>query len=103
MNELVKLLNKYASAYYQNDAPLISDSEYDALFDELLELEKQSGIVLVRRFHILNRTGILHACGVWIKLKLRKTFYHGQTGIHALHKMQAWLSLLMLLNTNSTV
>ncbi|MBQ9832640.1 MAG: NAD-dependent DNA ligase LigA [Clostridia bacterium] len=42
----MKLLNKYASAYYQNDAPLISDSEYDALFDELLELEKQSGIVL---------------------------------------------------------
>ncbi len=46
MRELVDLLNDYASAYYVFDAPKISDSEYDALFDELLRLERESGVVL---------------------------------------------------------
>ncbi len=46
MKELVELLNKYSRAYYELDAPLVSDGEYDALFDELIELEKTSGTVL---------------------------------------------------------
>ncbi|MDO4543993.1 MAG: NAD-dependent DNA ligase LigA [Clostridia bacterium] len=44
--ELVKLLNKYAAAYYEKDEPLVSDAEYDALYDELAALEKESGTVL---------------------------------------------------------
>jgi len=44
--ELVRLLNRYAAAYYEQDAPLISDAEYDVLYDELLSLEKESGEVL---------------------------------------------------------
>ncbi len=44
--ELTKLLNEYGAAYYYGDAPLVSDKEYDALYDELLQLEKQSGTVL---------------------------------------------------------
>lgn len=44
--ELVLLLNRYGAAYYEQDAPEISDKEYDALYDELLALEKESGIVL---------------------------------------------------------
>lgn len=43
--ELVDLLNRYAAAYYEQDAPLVSDAEYDALYDELLELERQTGTV----------------------------------------------------------
>lgn len=46
IRELVDLLNDYAKAYYVLDAPKISDAEYDALFDELLSLEKGTGIVL---------------------------------------------------------
>lgn len=46
MIELVKLLNRYAREYYTLDAPSVSDSEYDVLYDELLELEKTLGIVL---------------------------------------------------------
>ncbi|MEG1548613.1 MAG: NAD-dependent DNA ligase LigA [Clostridia bacterium] len=46
MRELVDRLNEYAKAYYVMDAPMISDEEYDALFDELLTMEKQCGIVL---------------------------------------------------------
>lgn len=44
--ELVRLLNRYAAAYYEQDAPLVSDAEYDALYDELLKLEAESGVVL---------------------------------------------------------
>ena len=44
--ELVDQLNRYATAYYEQDAPLISDAEYDALYDELLALEQKSGEVL---------------------------------------------------------
>lgn len=43
--ELVDLLNRYAAAYYEQDAPLVSDAEYDALYDELLALEQSSGEV----------------------------------------------------------
>ena len=44
--ELTKLLNRYGAAYYDADAPEVSDREYDQLYDELLELERESGIVL---------------------------------------------------------
>ena len=39
MNELVALLNRYATEYYTSDNPSISDSEYDRLYRELIELE----------------------------------------------------------------
>ena len=40
MNELVTLLNRYAKEYYTEDNPSVSDSEYDKLYRELVELEK---------------------------------------------------------------
>ena len=39
MNELVALLNRYAAEYYTRDNPSVSDSEYDRLYRELVELE----------------------------------------------------------------
>lgn len=39
MKELVELLNRYADEYYTKDAPSVSDSEYDQLYRELVELE----------------------------------------------------------------
>ena len=44
--ELMELLARYAAAYYEADAPLVSDREYDALYDELVALERESGTVL---------------------------------------------------------
>lgn len=41
MNELVSLLNQYAKEYYTQDNPTVSDSQYDQLYRELVELEKQ--------------------------------------------------------------
>lgn len=44
--ELVTLLNKYRDAYYNNNNSLITDKEYDNLYDELVKLEKEQGLVL---------------------------------------------------------
>ena len=46
MQELVQLLNDAAYAYYQTDQEIMSNFEYDALYDELQRLEKESGVIL---------------------------------------------------------
>ena len=46
MQELVQKLNEYAYRYYVLDDPVSSDGEYDKLYDELVALEKQTGVVL---------------------------------------------------------
>ena len=46
IEQLVKLLNEASKAYYQQDKEIMSNLEYDRLYDELLRLEKESGIVL---------------------------------------------------------
>ncbi|MCI5997099.1 MAG: NAD-dependent DNA ligase LigA [Peptoniphilaceae bacterium] len=46
MREIVDKLNLWAYHYYTLDEPLVSDAEYDKLYDELLKLEKKTGIVL---------------------------------------------------------
>ena len=43
--ELTDILNKWAYEYYVLDNPIVSDKEYDAAYDELCRLEKESGIV----------------------------------------------------------
>lgn len=46
MKELVELLNKAGRAYYQEDREIISNYEYDKLYDELEALEEETGITL---------------------------------------------------------
>ncbi len=46
MKELVNLLNSASKAYYQQDKEIMSDKDYDALYDELVALEAKTGIVL---------------------------------------------------------
>ncbi len=46
MEEIVKQLNTWAYEYYVLDAPTVADTTYDALYDRLVALEKQTGIVL---------------------------------------------------------
>lgn len=46
MRALVDRLNETAYAYYVQDQPLISDKQWDELYDELVRLEKESGVVL---------------------------------------------------------
>ncbi|MGG4394320.1 NAD-dependent DNA ligase LigA [Paenibacillus thiaminolyticus] len=46
MEQLVAELNRYNYHYYTLDKPVISDKEYDALYDELAALEKETGTIL---------------------------------------------------------
>lgn len=46
IKELVGVLNEAAKAYYQEDREIMSNYEYDALYDELLKLEEETGLVL---------------------------------------------------------
>lgn len=46
MKELVALLNEAAEAYYQKDTEIMSNQQYDALYDELVRLEAETGMVL---------------------------------------------------------
>ena len=46
MRELTALLNRAGKAYYQESREIMSNREYDALYDELQQLEAQTGIVL---------------------------------------------------------
>ena len=46
MKNLVRKLNEAAKAYYSGHESIMSDKEYDALYDELLKMEKETGIVL---------------------------------------------------------
>ncbi len=45
IKKLINILNKANDAYYNKDSQIMSDFEYDKLFNELLELEKNTGIV----------------------------------------------------------
>ena len=46
MQELVEILNKAGKAYYQDAEEIMSNYEYDRLYDELLDLEKELGTTL---------------------------------------------------------
>lgn len=76
--ELTELLARYAAAYYEQDAPLVSDQEYDALYDELAALERASGVSLpgspVRRVGGAPQGGFLphtHLARLWSMDKVR--------------------------------
>ena len=46
MKELVDTLNEWARLYYEEDAPVVSDAEYDKLYDELRDIESEEGFSL---------------------------------------------------------
>jgi len=46
INFLVDYLTKCSNAYYNDNKPIISDAQYDALFDELTSLEQETGVIL---------------------------------------------------------
>lgn len=44
MRDLIQAINDADEAYYKKDDPIMTDLEYDQLYDELMTLEKESGI-----------------------------------------------------------
>ena len=47
IRELIKILHKASVAYYRDDSPIMTDKQYDDLYDELESLEKETGYILV--------------------------------------------------------
>ena len=64
IKELTELLNQYRDRYYNSNDSAISDYEYDALFDELKQLEQDTGIVM--------SNSPTHTVGFEVKSKLQK-------------------------------
>ena len=46
IKDLIKTLNEASVSYYKYDNPTMTDKQYDDLYDELLDLEKETGIVM---------------------------------------------------------
>ena len=46
IKELISILNEASKAYYAEDREIMSNFEYDALYDELVRLEEETGMVL---------------------------------------------------------
>ena len=46
MKELISIISEADTAYYKFDSPIMSDMKYDKYYDELLTLEKESGVIL---------------------------------------------------------
>ena len=46
MKELAEVLSRAGRAYYQEDREIMSNFEYDRLYDELAALEKETGVIL---------------------------------------------------------
>ncbi len=93
IKKLVSLLNKAAEAYYQKDLEMMSNQEYDRLYDELVNLEKESGIILANSptqrvgYTVLsNLQKVKHDSPILSLDKTKETqklksFLNGETGI----------------------
>lgn len=86
IKELVEKLNEASKKYYQEDTEIMSNLEYDALYDELVELEKETGIVMSNSptVHVGYKTGSklpreAHGsqCCLWIRPRVWKHWQHG--------------------------
>lgn len=90
MEQLVAELNKHNYQYYTLDAPVISDKEYDALYDQLVALEKETGMTLpdspTQRVgescsKDLSSIVIWLRCGAWIRPKISNSLAAGTQGL----------------------
>ena len=79
MKELVELLNKASKAYYQDAEEIMSNYEYDKLYDELQELERELGITLSNSPTVrvgyevvseLPKNGMKAQCFLWTRRKM---------------------------------
>lgn len=85
IKELVELLNKASDTYYNTSNTIMSDYEFDSLFDELSELEKQTGFVMA--------TSPTHKIGYEVKSELKKV-QHNHLML-SLSKTKDWNEFLM--------
>lgn len=114
MQQLVDELNTYSNAYYFGSEPLISDAEFDALMEELSQLEQASGIVLPNSRHTgsaemlslpLSRTRTSRGFGVSTKSKqLRNCWILAKNAVvpQEIRKTAVWKIPNLCWNISST-
>ena len=83
MNKLVEILNQAAEVYYNKGTELMSNKEYDALYDKLKKMEKETGIVLdnsptkksdMQSWTVSQKNGMSFLHCHWIKPKILQNF-----------------------------
>ena len=81
MKELVAVLNHAAKVYYAQDTEVMSNFEYDRLYDELVELEKRTGVTLansptvnvgLKRWRNCRKSGMSVRCSLLPKQRAGK-------------------------------
>ena len=86
MKELVELLNQASKAYYQQDTEIMSNLEYDALYDELAALEQETGLILSKSptqnvgYEIISelpKERIRPQCYLWTRQKVLRIWQRG--------------------------
>ena len=71
MRELISILTQASRAYYQESREIMSNFEYDRLYDELLELEKETGTVLAGILARSVYTALVAPLIFWIMKKMQ--------------------------------
>ena len=73
MKELIAILNEASRAYYAQDREIMSNYEYDKLYDELVWREAPRSALAMRRLTNCPRSGMKVPCFPWEKRKAGKT------------------------------
>ena len=83
MKELIHILSEASKAYYQENRELMSNFEYDKLYDELLELEKETDTVLANSPSVHVGYELLKRWDSWKNgWETKRAFCHGNwTGL----------------------
>ena len=98
IRELVDLLNHYCDAYYNQNTSLISDKEYDELFDKLRNLENTLGIVYAdsptQRVGYYAVSNLKKLCTIilfcrLIRQQISRNFIKGLT----INRLSLWINL----------
>ena len=72
MKELTELLTKAGKAYYQESREIMSNFEYDRLYDELQKLEEETGIVLMKCSKSFRKSDTSSRCFLLTRQKKSK-------------------------------
>ena len=99
IKDLVEQLNAASESYYAKDQEIMSNYEYDKLYDELVELEKETGVTLVLNFifAFVNRrfteNGLVY---LLLNIVVGVVPYIGLTLRHSVRPPMAWVICLVI-------
>lgn len=93
IKQLVELLNKASDSYYNTSNTIMSDFEFDSLFEELGSLEKETGFIMT--------TSPTHNVGYEVKSELKKVVHNHQ--MLSLDKTKNWNKFIMYFGNKDVI